>query len=88
MKKLKNDQSRRIVVFVQTVTEKTNALKLIKNDPSLFIWKEEGNEFNKCLDQLKQYVKGDMVLAIFARRGVHYTYRTILSENSSLEILN
>ena len=83
MKNLKNNQSRRMVVFIETDEEKKIATKMLLNNPDLFIWAEEDDslpieiELNKTIDNNVNNV-------LFLRRGVNYTTS---EEGNDLEIL-
>ena len=74
MKKLTNNQSRRMTVFIETNEEKENALQLVTNNPDLFIWEDEGKEYDIMISDLVDIIRNETSKVLFLRRGVNYTY--------------
>ena len=82
MKNLTNEQSRRIIVFIETKEEKKIARKMVANCPSLFIW-AENEDFLALEIELNKTIEDDSTKVLFLRRGCNYT----ASEEINLEIL-
>ena len=83
MKNLKNNQSRRIIVFVETTEEKKITLQMLKNNPELFIWAEP-EDFLAIKIELIETIKDDDTKVLFLRRGCNYTAS---EEAQNLEVL-
>ena len=74
MKNLTNEQSRRVIVFIETNEEQKNALQLVTNNPDLFIWEDEGKEYDIMISDLVDIIRLSTSKVLFVRRGVNYTY--------------
>ena len=82
MKNLTNEQSRRIIIFIETDEEKRIARYLLLNCPSLFIWAED-EDFLALEIELNKTIENNTDKVLFLRRGCNYT----ASEEINLEIL-
>ena len=82
MKNLTNEQSRRMVLFIETQEEKKIARKLLLNCPLLFIWAED-EDFLSLEIELNSIIEDDSTKVLFLRRGCNYT----ASDGGDLEIL-
>ena len=74
MKKLTNNQSRRVIVFIETKEEQKNALQLVNDNPDLFIGEDEVKEYDIMVSDLVDIIRNETSKVLFLRRGVNYTY--------------